>query len=106
MGEEKESWCKETDVNGSSIKKTKNKQERHVFFSPHFLLLFKCHFNLSQKKLPPNFLTHRHSLMHTHRQTSWKTPIIPSCGISEERPKKSSARNLWVIPSFLHVFSP
>lgn len=36
MGEEKESWCKETDVNGSSIKKTKNKQERHVFFSPPF----------------------------------------------------------------------
>lgn len=34
MGEEKESWCKETDVNGSSIKKTN--RNAMFFFPPIF----------------------------------------------------------------------
>ena len=41
MGEEKGSWYKETDVNESSVKKTKKQKQNkcHVFFPMFFFCL-------------------------------------------------------------------
>lgn len=89
MGEERESWCKETDVNECFHKK------QNFFFFPKV-------FNLVKRNSHP---THRHSHIQTDRQTSWKTPKIPCRDISGETEgisRKEFVGNSW----FSNCFSP
>lgn len=69
-GEERESWCKETNVNESFHQKHKS--------------LFFFFFKSNQTSIQ---LLDTQTLTNTHTQTSWKTPSTPSCDISEERPR-------------------